>query len=177
MKKNVKILNYIFGLMVIVIIVSGWVFSAIAYNKINKFEKQYQADMEELETDLNDKFYSIETAISDLKDRITDLEDADIAEMQRYSKQILTIYEPVLEAQHDLATGAITLVEYNERMNRLANRWEEIKKLYDSDVYDYIPSLVERIEDLEDIANAFDDLEDALEKALNEINARLDALQ
>jgi len=177
MKKNVKILNYIFGLMVIVIIVSGWVFSAIAYNKINKFEKQYQADMEELETDLNDKFYSIETAISDLKDRITDLEDADIAEMQRYSKQILTIYEPVLEAQHDLATGAITLVEYNERMNRLANRWEEIKKLYDSDVYDYIPSLVERIEDLEDVANAFDNLEDALEKALNAINARLDALQ
>lgn len=180
MKKIDKILNYIFGLMVIVIIVSGWVFSAIAYNKINKFEKQYQADMEELEMDLNDKFYFIETAISDLKDRmeklndrITDLEDADIEEIQRYS----TIYEYVLEAQHDLATGKITLEEYNERMNHLANRWEEIKKPYDSDVYDYIPSLVERIEELEDIANAFDDLEDALEKALNEINARLKALE
>lgn len=177
MKKIDKMLNYIFGLMVIVIIVSGWVFGISAYRKVSKFEKQYQADMEELEIDLNDKFYSIETAISDLKDRITDLEDVDIEEMQRYSKQILTIYEPVLEAQHDLATGKITLEEYNERMDHLANQWEEIKKLYDSDIYDYIPSLVERIEELEDIANAFDDLEDALEKALNEINARLDALE
>lgn len=187
MKKIDKILNFILGLAFIVIIAGGWVFSAIAYNKSYNLEKQYQADMEELEMDLNDKFYFIETAISDLKDRmeklndrITDLEDADIAEMQRYSKQILnelTIYEYVLEAQHDLATGKITLEEYNERMNHLANRWEEIKKLYDSDVYDYIPSLVERIEELEDIANAFDDLEDALEKALNEINARLKALE
>lgn len=181
MKKIDKILNFILGLAFIVIIVSGWVFGISAYREVSKLEKQYQADMEELEMDLNDKFYSIETAISDLKDRmeklndrITDLEDADIAEML---KQILTIYEPVLEAQHDLAAGKITLEEYNERMNHLANRWEEIKKLYDSDVYDYIPSLVERIEELEDIANAFDDLEDALEKALNEINARLKALE
>lgn len=37
--------------------------------------------------------------------------------------------------------------------------------------------LVEQIEELEEVANAFDDLEDALEKALNEINARLDALE
>lgn len=37
--------------------------------------------------------------------------------------------------------------------------------------------LVERIEELEEVANAFDDLEDALEKALNKINARLDALE
>ena len=37
--------------------------------------------------------------------------------------------------------------------------------------------LVERIEELEEVANAFDDLEDALEKALNEINARLEALE
>jgi DNA repair exonuclease SbcCD ATPase subunit len=138
MKKIDKILNYIFGLMVIVIIVSGWVFSAIAYNKINKFEKQYQADMEELEMDLNDEFYFIETAISDLKDRmeklndrITDLEDADIEEMQRYSKQILnelTIYEYVLEAQHDLATGKITLEKYQERMNDLNNQWNEMEE-------------------------------------------------
>ena len=174
MKKIDKIANFIFGLAFIVIIAGGWVFGITAYIEVSKFEKQYQADMEELEIDLNDKFYSIETAISDLKDRITDLEDADIIEeMQRCLTIYETIYEPVLEAQHDLAAGKITLEEYNERMNR----WEEIKKLYDSDVYDYIPSLVERIEELEDIANAFDDLEDALEKALNEINARLDALE
>lgn len=37
--------------------------------------------------------------------------------------------------------------------------------------------MVERIEELEEIANAFDDLEDAIEKALNETNARLDALE
>lgn len=174
MKKIDKIANFIFGLAFIVIITGGWVFGITAYIEISKLEKQYQADMEELEIDLNDKFYSIETAISDLEDRITDLEDADIVEML---KLILTIYEPVLEAQHDLAAGKITLEEYNERMNHLANRWEEIKKLYDSDVYDYIPSLVERIEELEEIANTFDDLEDALVKALNEINARLDALE
>lgn len=37
--------------------------------------------------------------------------------------------------------------------------------------------MVERIEELEEIANAFDDLEDAIEKALNTINARLKALE
>ena len=120
-----KILNVILGLAFIIIIVSGWVFSAIAYNKINKFKKQYQADMEELEMDL--------TAISDLEDQMEKLNDR------------------ITEAQHDLATGKITLEEYND--------------------------LVERIEELEEVANAFDDLEDALEKALNEINARLDALE
>jgi chromosome segregation ATPase len=139
MKKIDKILNFILGLAFIVIIAGGWVSIAlISYNKSYNPEKQYQADMEELEIDLNDKFYFIETAISDLKDRmeklddrITDLEDADIEEMQRYSKQILnelTIYEYVLEAQHDLATGKITLEKYQERMNDLNNQWNEMEE-------------------------------------------------
>lgn len=133
MKKIDKIANFIFELAFIVIITGGWVFGITAYIEVSKLEKQYQADLEELEMDLNDKFYSIETAISDLKDR-----------MEKFNDRIT-------EAQHDLATDKITLEEYND--------------------------LVERIEELEEIANAFDDLEDALEKALNEINARLDALE
>ena len=137
MKKIDKILNVILGLAFIVIIAGGWVFSAIAYNKINKFEKQYQADMEELEEDL-DAFYF------EIYNDFADLVDGDIDELRR---RVMDIY------------GALGAFE-----NAI-------------DDYDYIPSLVERIEELEDMANAFDDLEDALEKALNEINARLDALE
>ena len=177
MKKNVKILNYIFGLMVIVIIVSGWVFGIAAYRRVITLEKQQQEEMEKLRMQLDKDLDRVARLYWETEARIAALEGAipssEYEKLQRY----LTIYEPVLEAQHDLATGAITLVEYDERMHHLANRWGEIKKLYDSDVYDYIPSLVERIEELEDIANAFDDLEDALEKALNTINARLDALE
>ena len=177
MKKNVKILNYIFGLMVIVIIVSGWVFGIAAYSKVSKLEKQQQEEMEKLKMQLDDDFDRVARLYLETEARIAELEgtipSSEYEKLQRY----LTIYEPVLEAQHDLATGKITLVEYSERMNHLANRWGEIKKLYDSDVYDYIPSLVERIEELEEVANAFDDLEDALEKALNTINARLKALE
>ena len=125
MKKIDKILNVILGLAFIVIIAV----SAIAYNKIYNLEKQYQANMEELE-DIANAFDDLEDRMEKLNDRITDLEDTDIEEMQRYSKQILnelTIYEYVLEAQHDLATGKITLEKYQERMNDLNNQWNELK--------------------------------------------------
>jgi hypothetical protein len=165
-----KVLNVILGLAFIVIIVSGWVFGISAYSKVSKLEKQQQEEMEKLEMQLDEDldraarlYWEIEARIAELEGTIP---SSDYEKLQRY----LTIYEPVLEAQHDLATGEITLEEYDERMNRLANWWEEI-------IYDYIPSLVERIEELEEIANAFDDLEDALEKALNAINARLKALE
>ena len=172
-----KVLNVILGLAFIVIIVSGWVFGFTAYSKVSKLEKRQQEEMEKLKIQLDEDLDRVARLYRETEARIAELEgtipSCDYEKLQRY----LTIYEPVLEAQHDLATGGITLEEYDERMNRLANRWGEIKKLYDSDVYDYIPSLVERIEELEEIANAFDDLEDALEKALNTINARLEALQ
>lgn len=179
-----KVLNVILGLAFIVIIVGGWIFGIAAYDKASKLEKRQQEEMEKLKIQLDEDLDRVarlcretEARIAELEERIAELEEtipsSDHEKLQRY----LTIYEPVLEAQHDLATGEITLVEYNERMCHLANQWEEMKKLYDNDIYDYIPSLVERIEELEDIANAFDDLEDALEKALNTINARLDALQ
>ena len=158
MKKNDKILNFILGLAFIVIIVSGWVFGISAYREVSKLEKQQQEEMEKLKMQLDEDldrvarlYWETEARIAELEETIT---SSDYEKLQRYSKQILnelTIYEYVLEAQHDLATGKITLEEYND--------------------------LVERIEELEDIANAFDDLEDALEKALNEINARLDALE
>ena len=165
-----KILNVILGLAFIVIIVSGWVFGISAYREVRKLEKRQQEEMEKLEMQLAEDLDRVARLYREIEARIAELEgtipSSEYEKLQRY----LTIYEPVLEAQHDLATGEITLEEYNERMNHLANQWEEI-------IYDYIPSLVERIEELEDIANAFDDLEDALEKALNEINARLDALE
>lgn len=165
-----KILNVILGLAFIVIIVSGWVFGISAYSKVSKLEKQQQEEMEKLKIQLDEDLDRVARLYWETEARIAELEEtipsSDYEKLQRY----LTIYEPVLEAQHDLATGEITLEEYDERMNHLANQWEEI-------IYDYIPSLVERIEELEDIANAFDDLEDALEKALNEINARLEALE
>ena len=177
MKKIDKILNYIFGLMVIVIIVSGWVFGITAYRRVSKLEKRQQEEMEKLKIQLDEDLDSVARLYRETEARIAELEgtiaSSDYEKLQGY----LTIYEPVLEAQHDLATGGITLEEYDERMHHLAHRWEEMKKLYDSDVYDYIPSLVERIEELEEVANAFDDLEDALGKALNTINARLDVLQ
>lgn len=170
MKKIDKILNFILGLAFIVIIAGGWVFGISVYREVSKLEKQQQEEMEKLEMQLDEVFQEVGDYIGELEARIAELEEtitsSDYEKLQRY----LTIYEPVLEAQHDLATGKITLVEYNERINHLANQWEEI-------IYDYIPSLVERLEELEDIANAFDDLEDALEKALNEINARLKALE
>lgn len=165
-----KILNVILGLAFIAIVVSGWVFGISAYRKVSKLEERQQEEMEKLEMQLVEDLDRVARLYWETEARIAELEgiipSSEYEKLQRY----LTIYEPVLEAQHDLATGEITLVEYDERMHRLANQWEEI-------IYDYIPSLVERIEDLEDVANAFDDLEDALEKALNEINARLDALE
>ena len=165
-----KVLNVILGLAFIVIIVSGWVFGISAYRKVSKLEERQQEEMEKLKIQLVEDLDRVARLYLETEARIAELEgtipSSEYEKLQRY----LTIYEPVLEAQHDLATGAITLVEYNERMHHLANQWEEI-------IYDYIPSLVERIEELEDIANAFDDLEDALEKALNTINARLDALE
>jgi chromosome segregation ATPase len=172
-----KVLNVILGLAFIAIIVSGWVFGISAYRKVSKLEERQQEEMEKLKIQLDDVFQEVGDYIEELETRIAELEEtipsSDYEKLQRY----LTIYEPVLEAQHDLAAGAITLEEYNERMHHLANQWEEIKNLYDSDVYDYIPSLVERLEELEDIVNAFDDLEDAIEKALNATDARLNALE
>lgn len=135
MKKIDKILNFILGLAFIVIIAGGWVFGISVYREVSKLEKQQQEEMEKLEMQLDEVFQEVGDYIGELEARIAELEEtitsSDYEKLQEYSRQInkeLTIYEYVLEAQHDLATGKITLEKYQERMNDLNNQWNEMEE-------------------------------------------------
>lgn len=81
--------------------------------------------------------------------------------------------------QEEMEKLKIQLVEDLDRVARLY--WETEARIAELEetiiTLEEYNDLVERIEELEEIANAFDDLEDALEKALNAINTRLDALE